>query len=67
MTQITINIENKAIIPHLKKILNALDGVSVASPQRKKKSGLAEAVADVKAGRINRYESADDFFKTMGI
>lgn len=35
MTQLTINIEDKSILPHLKKILNAIDGVSIAKPERK--------------------------------
>lgn len=68
MTQITINIENKAIVPHLKRILNAIDGVSIARPEKKrKKSGLEEACDDIKAGRINSYESSEELFKTLGI
>ncbi len=34
MTQLTINIENKSIVPYLKKILNAIDGVSIAKPSK---------------------------------
>ena len=36
MTQLTLNIEDKAILPHLKKILSAIDGVSIAPAKRKK-------------------------------
>lgn len=36
MTQLTINVEDKSILPHLKKILNAIEGVSIAKPSRKK-------------------------------
>ena len=68
MTQLTINIEDKTILPHLKKILNAIDGVSIAKPEKKKRvSGLAEAYADIKAGRITRYNSAEEMFKAFGI
>lgn len=68
MTQLTINIEDKNILPHLKKILNAIDGVSIAKPEKKKRvSGLAEAYADIKAGRITHYNSAEDMFKAFGI
>lgn len=68
MTQLTINIEDKSIVPHLKKILNAIEGVSIAKPEiKKKKSGLAKAYDDVKAGRINHYDSAEDLFKALGI
>ena len=67
MTQLTINVEDKSILPHLRKILNALEGVSIAKPVRKKKSGLEEALEDIKAGRVTYYESAEDMFKKLGI
>lgn len=67
MTQLTINIEDKSILPHLKKILNAIEGVSIAKPAKKKECGLDEAIYDVKAGRTHRYETVDDMFKNLGI
>ncbi len=67
MTQLTINIEDESILPHLKKILNAIEGVSIAKPSKKKKCGLDEALDDVKAGRVHRYNSVDDMFKSLGI
>lgn len=67
MTQLTINIENAAILPHLKKILSAIDGISIAKPAKKKKTGLDVAYEDVKANRINSYGSVDEFYKSMGI
>lgn len=65
MTQITINIEDKTILPHLKKILNALEGVSIAKPSKRKKCGLDEALDDVKAGRIHYADNVDDMFKQI--
>ncbi|MDE5554456.1 MAG: response regulator [Muribaculaceae bacterium] len=65
MTQLTINIEDKSILPHLKKILNAIEGVSIAKPARKRKTGLDEAYEDVRAGRIHTAENADDLFKQI--
>lgn len=65
MTQLTLNIENTSIIPHLKKILNALDGVTVAKTSRKRKSGIEEALEDIKAGRINHAKNVDDMFKQI--
>lgn len=68
MTQITINIEDKSILPHLKKILNAIEGVSIAKTEKKKsKTGLEEAYEDLQEGRITRYGSPDEFFKSFGI
>ncbi len=49
------------------KILNALNGVSIEKIIRKKKSGLEEALDDIKAGRVTRYESVEDMFKELGI
>ncbi len=66
MTQITINVEDKSILPHLKKILNAIEGVSIAVPQKKrKKTGIEEAYEDVRAGRVTHCESVDDMFKQI--
>ena len=67
MTQITINIEDKSILPHLKKILNAIEGVSIAKPEKKRKTGLDEAYEDVRAGKITHYENAEAMFKAFGI
>ena len=65
MTQITINIEDKSILPHLKKILNAIDGVSIAKPEKKRKTGLDEAYEDVRAGRIHSAANVDELFKQV--
>ena len=65
MTQLTINIEDKSILPHLKKILNAIEGVSIAKSSKTKKCGLNEALDDVKAGRVHRAKSVDDMFKQV--
>ncbi len=67
MTQLTINIDNAAILPHLKKILSAIDGISIAKPTKKKKSGLEDAYDDVRNNRLKSYDSVDDFYKSMGI
>ena len=68
MTQLTINIEDKSILPHLKKILNALDGVSIAKPEKKKKmSGIEESYEDLKAGRVTRYSNAEEMLEAFEI
>lgn len=67
MTQLTINVEDKSMLPHLRKILNSIQGVSVAKPARKKKSGIEEAYEDIKAGRVYHYDSVDEMFKALGI
>lgn len=67
MTQLILNIENTSIVPHLKKVLKALDGVSISKPMRKRKTGLEEAYDDVHAGRINHYKNAEALYKALGI
>ena len=70
MTQLTINIENKSILPHLKKILAAIDGVSIAPTRNKKAStqgGLRQALQEVKEGKTARFESVEDLFNDLGI
>ncbi len=66
MTQITLNIEDPKILPSLKKVLSALKGVSIAKTT-KRKTGLELAWEDVDEGRVNRYESADDMFRKLGL
>ncbi len=66
MTQITLNIEDPKILPSLKRVLSALNGVSIAKTP-KKKSGIDLAWEDVEAGRVTRYESADDMFRKLGL
>lgn len=63
MEQLIINIEDRSILPSLKKILNALDGVSIAKKAGRKKSGLDKALEDVREGRVNQYDSAEEMFK----
>lgn len=65
MTQITINVEDKSILPHLKKILNALHGVSIAKPVKNHKNGMDEAIEDVRAGRVYRAKDTDDMFSQI--
>lgn len=52
MTQIVLNVENASLIPSLKKILGAIKGVTISSPQKS-------------SHRIDPYEispSGDSFF-----
>ena len=69
MTQITINVEDKSVLPIIRKILNAFPGVTIAKPEKKqKKSGIEESYEDVRAGRITHCKDVDDMFqKILGI
>lgn len=67
MTQLTINIENTSILPHLKKVLKAMEGVSIAPASRKKKTGIEEAYEDVRKGNVTHYNNAETLFQAFGI
>ena len=64
MQQLIIDIENQDIIPSLRKILNAIDGVSIRRV-RKKKSRIEEADEDIAKGRVYQADSVDDMFKQI--
>ena len=70
MTQLTLQFENNAIKNHFLKIVELMNGVTVVKPRSKtktQKSGLDEALEDVKMGCVSEYASVDDFFKDMGL
>ena len=59
MEQIIINVENKSILPSLKRVLNSIEGITIVRHKKTKKCGLDEALEDVKEGRVTHYESAE--------
>lgn len=61
MTQLVLNIENLAILPSLKKVLSALDGVSIAKPAKKakRKTELELAIEEARNGKVTYWESVD--------
>ena len=76
MTTMTIKVENASILPSLKKVLEAMDGVSIVKQERKSKkqkditqtAGYKEAMEDKASGRVSGpFNNADDLFKHLGI
>ena len=66
MTQLILNIEDKSILPSLRKILSKLDGVTICK-QQTRKTGLEKAIEDVKAGRVTSYNSKEELYKDLGL
>jgi hypothetical protein len=66
MTNLTIQIENNSILDSSKRILSAIEGVTIVS-QSEQKCGLDEAIDDVKNGRVTEYENVDEMFRKLGI
>lgn len=67
MTQLTLTITDPKEATLIRKLLAKFDSVTVSKPSRKRKTGIDEALEDVKAGRVTRYDSVEDFFKEMGV
>ena len=60
----TLHIDNPAIIPSLRKVLNAINGVTVIKTTRKKvetpNKTTMKAINDDKAGKTFKASSVDD-------
>lgn len=67
MNTITIQVENQSILASLKKVLQAMNGVRILPKQKKSKSGLEEALEDIRCGRVSEYENSEEMFKKLGI
>lgn len=67
MNTITIQVENPSVFAGLKKVLSSMKGVEILPKPRKKKTGLEEALEDVRCGRVTTYKSVDDMFEKLGI
>ena len=66
MPQLILNIEDKSILPSLRKILSKLEGVTICK-QKVRKTGIEKALGDVKEGRVITYNSKDELFKDLGL
>lgn len=67
MATLTIRVENPSILASLKKILKAMDGVEILPKSKTKKSGLEEALEDIRCGRVTEFDSSEDLFKKLGM
>lgn len=67
MTQITLTISDPKDATLIKKLLAKFDSVTISKTERKRKTGLDEALEDVAAGRVTTYNSVDEMFEKLGI
>ena len=67
MTQIVLNIEDKSLLPGLRKILSSLNGVSIAKTRttRKNLSGIEKGLEDIRNGNIYRAKDSADLIKQI--
>ena len=67
METLTIQVENRSVMAGLKKVLESMNGVVIVPMRKKKKTGIEEAMDDIRHGRGTEYKSADDMFEKLGI
>ena len=76
MTQLVVTLKDQSYLPNIRRIVKSLVGVekvttakAVAKPTTRSKrlSRYEKSLLDAKEGRVNSYESSEEFFKKMGI
>lgn len=68
MAQIVLNVEDRKMLPSLRKVLSSMAGVSIEKVTKgtcTKKGSLTTAVEDVKAGRVTRVESVAELMEEL--
>ena len=63
MTQIVLNVEDKSLLPGLRKILNSLNGVSISRVTHK--GTLSRAVDDVRNGKVKKVNSVAELMSEL--
>ena len=61
MTQIVLNIEDKSLLPGLKKILSNLN----IAETRTKKGTLSKAIEDVRSGKVTKVSNIQELMTKL--
>ena len=65
MTQIVLNIEDKSLLPGLRKILSNLNGVTIAKTRTVRKGKIAQAVEEVRKGKLTKVNSVAELMEKL--
>lgn len=65
MTQIVLNIEDKSLLPGLRKILSNLNGVTIAKMSTTRKGTLSRVVEEVRTGKVTRVGSVAELIAKL--
>ena len=60
-----VNIEDKNLLPSLRKILSNLKGVTIARTQTVKKGTLSKAVDEVRSGKVTRVATVAELMAEL--
>ena len=63
MATLTIQVEDRSVLAELKKMLESMKGVVIVPNH--KKTGIEEAMDDIRHGRVTEYKNADDMFEKV--
>lgn len=65
MTQLTLTITDPKEASLIKKLLKKFDSVTVSQCRSKHKTGIEEAMDDVRVGRVYNADSVEDLFRQL--
>ena len=65
MTQMVLNIEDRNLLPSLRKILGSLKGVTIARTRTVQKGTLSKAVDEVRSGKVTRVGSVAELMAEL--
>lgn len=65
MTELTLRITDESLLPSFRRLVRSIDGIEIVPTKRKRKSGIEQALEDEAAGRVTKWKSADEMFKTL--
>lgn len=65
MTQLILNIEDKSMLPGLRKILSNLKGVTISPMPRSKKGTLSRAVKEARSGKVTKVSNVADLMEKL--
>jgi hypothetical protein len=76
MTQLVITLKDQSYLPNIRRVVKSLVGVEKVTTtknadnkasNRRRLSRYEQSLLDAKEGRVNSYESSDEFFKKIEI
>lgn len=65
MTQLVLNIEDKNLLPSLRKILSNIRGVTIAKTRTLQEGTLSKAVDEVRSGKVTRVGSVAELMAEL--
>ena len=67
-TQVILNVENPSILPSLKRVLSAIDGVSIIKPKAKPRlSAYETSMKEIEEGKVEEITDLDAYFAKFGV